>query len=319
MNLRKRYVGIQGPGSASILGARYDRGVKLCELNGVCWPNAYYPDLTIDRSGLSVREYLTSLGIEWTRDPKGCDVLVRKAELTEYTLQSIDAEQRFQAGLNGQSWIYLIGEPRELAPLAYMFAPPAASLAVAPGHEFKRMQFCAEWKDPELEGWKSRADRICWIGRPIHDRIKAANEMIARGLPLDIFSREPWPVSAWRGPAEDDVLTAKTYRYRIVFENSVDHLYHSEKAFTSMRSGCVTFYRGDPRLDLKFLKGAVIPYSLEALLNREALAAKALDGMNAFLFSNDWEIYSPREFYRRIHDLAQQVVGRAGGARKVSR
>lgn len=60
--------------------------------------------------------------------------------------------------------------------------------------------------------------------------------------------------------------------------------YHSEKLFNSIRSGCVTFYQGDPSLDLSHLAGGFIPLTMEAVVNRGDLAAETLSAMERFMF-----------------------------------
>lgn len=282
--------------------------INIYEIPGVCWPTAFYPELCIDRSPTTVRSYLQDLGLHWVREADDSSVWLRKAELSQEHISSAQAEINFRTMVQDKPNLLLIGEPQSLAPQSYKMAEPDTTLAVAPADKFDRMYFCAEWKDPQLESWHKRQNRICWIGRPIADRIRLAQILIDRGYPLDIYSRQAWPVSAWRGPAEDDVLTAANYKYRIVLENSRSGLYHSEKLFTSMRSGCVTFYLADSALRLPSLDGCFLELNDVNLQSREDFAPSVIEQMNRFLFSSDWEIYSPKSFYDRIKRKAQAAL-----------
>ncbi|MEI8356437.1 MAG: hypothetical protein WCG31_10180, partial [Deltaproteobacteria bacterium] len=159
--------------------------------------------------------------------------------------------------------------------------------------------------------WRKREDRLCWIARPTRERIAIASNLIDAGIPLDIFSSEKWPVNNWKGFAEDETTMSKKYRYRIVCENSWRFGYHSEKMFNSIRSGCVTFYRGDPLLNLSFAEGAFLPLDIETIRCREELSDAVLHAMNNFMYSAAWEVYSFKKFYDRIINLARETVDAA--------
>lgn len=283
--------------------------LSIFEAPGHCWPNAYYADLKIDRSETRVFEFLRDeLQIEWTSNLDKASIVLRKAELSRSTANCVQAE--INAKTKYQSWpqIHLIGEPRELAPVAYEWAEPSLSLAVAPGQRFGRLYFCAEWRDPELENWSRKKDRICWIGRPLPDRVALAKRLLSVGLPLDIYSRQPWPLNAWRGPAADDVETARQYKYRIVCENSKSQAYHSEKLFTAIRSGNVPYYIADPSLEIPEIANCFLSICDEHLFERDHHAKRCLEAISQFMFSSRWEIYSPKAFYHRIARLAQTAI-----------
>ena len=97
--------------------------------------------------------------------------------------------------------------------------------------------------------------------------------------------------------------TSLKYKYRIVFENSLKNLYHSEKLFNSIRSGCVTFYVSDPELELPHLRGTYVNMSCDSLFQREELSKKILDKINELMFSTEWEIYSFKSFFNQIIDF----------------
>lgn len=146
-------------------------------------------------------------------------------------------------------------------------------------------------------------DRICWIGRSLPERVRLAKKINDMGIGLDIYSREPWPVSNWKGFVPDEIETSQRYKYRIVFENSLRNLSHSEKLFNSIRSGCVTFYVSDPELELPHLDGAYAKMSDENLFKREELSQRTLDKIGELMYSGGWETYSFKSFFNRIIDF----------------
>lgn len=263
---------------------------------------------TVDRSQTTITEYWRAKGFEFVDHPQKADVIIRKAELSTATLDLFRNDEPLERKFLEAPSVLFIGEPRELAWNAYRFADKLRTLAVAPGNEFQKMYFGRPWSDPQIEDWNKRLDRFVWIGRPIGHRLKIAQKLVEQGLPLDIYSREPWPLDCWKGPAKDDVETARAYKFRIACENSNAHLYHSEKLFTSIKSGCVSFYWGDPKLDLSFAKGAFLSLTPDNVARRNELAPKLLEGMNQFMFSKDWEIYSIRAFIDRSATLIQSCL-----------
>ncbi len=272
--------------------------LRLFEMPGHCWPVLFDHGPFIDRSETPVDDYLKGRGVEFVGDPLEADYLIRKGELT-----SSDERIPPQRGRE----IFVIGEPRELSPACYRAAIPARALVVAPGTEFRRMYFGRPWSDPQIDDWHTRKDRFVWIGRPIPHRLAIAKQLLEWGIPLDVYSRRSWPLPCWRGPAEDDVETARAYKFRIACENSNTFLYHSEKLFTGIRSGCVTFYWGDPDLDLRFVQPAFLPLTRETVSRRYELAPKVLEGMSQFMFSSAWEVYSVRRFIDTLVDLLNEL------------
>jgi len=218
-------------------------------------------------------------------------------------------KEEFKRRLCRKPAIRLIGEPREFASAAYLFAIRNATLAVAPGNDLKRLYFASEWLDPHIEDWHKRLDSVCWIARPTPERIEVAKKLISSEIPLHIYSRESWPFPQWKGYADNEIETSRHYKYRLVCENSCRYGYHSEKLFNSIRSGCVTFYSGDPTLNLSHLAGSYLLLSIENLLNRHDLAPSILHGIERVMFSTEWELYSFRKFYDRIVSLATDVLG----------
>jgi hypothetical protein len=147
-------------------------------------------------------------------------------------------------------------------------------------------------------------DRICWIGRPLPERIRLAKKIESMGIGIDIYSMEPWPLNTWMGYATDEIATSQKYKYRIVFENSMKNLYHSEKLFNSVRSGCVTFYLADPALVLPHLNGAFIPYEEGNLREREGLSQGVLNEVGKVMYTDRWNVYSFRNFFGNIIDFS---------------
>ncbi len=261
----------------------------------------------IDRFGTTVAEYLEERGVCWGDDSQKSDILLYKEMTGNCTPQRWFYHQLRR--WSHRPYISLIGEAREFAACAYRYADRHRTLAVAPGNELDRLYFALEWLDPQLDGWAKRADRICWIGRPLPERIELAGQFVEAGLPLDIYSREPWPLPNWQGYAASEVETSRQYRYRIVCENSLTSGYHSEKLFGSLRCGCVTFYQGDPALTLEQVAATSLPLDLDHLHNREAFSRAMLENIEHFMFGSDWEVYSYKSFYDRVLSRCRQVLG----------
>lgn len=284
--------------------------LRLFDIPGRCWPQLVDHGPFIDRRDILISDYWRSLGFEFVDDARKADVLIRKAEISVPGDFSFENEEKISKFLKNRPNVFMIGEPRELAAAAYHFADPHSTLAVAPGTEFHRMYFGRPWADPQLENWEKRLDRFVWIGRPIGHRLTIAKKLISLGVPLDIYSREPWPLDCWKGPASDDVETARAYKYRIACENSNTFGYHSEKLFTGIKSGCLTFYWGDPSLDLSFVNGAFLHLTVENLKNAEDLAKSILPKMSDFMYGAAWEVYSIRSF---IDLMAQSIRALSSG------
>lgn len=281
--------------------------ITIAEAKSGIWTLKPTFGLRVDRSTVTVSEYLQSKNIHWNfEDSLDSDICLYKGEPGQISVKSIADE--VMRRMKGIPFITLIGEPRELAPAAYLLSRHRTTLAVAPGDSFTRLNFASEWADPKLEGWKERLDRLCWIARPTPQRIAFASKMIELRIPLDIFSKEKWPFENWKGYVENEHEVAMTYRYRIVFENSCSYGYHSEKLFNSIRSGCVTFYHCDPALNLATVSETCLPLTMDSIVNRAELSADILAGIDRFMFSNAWEIYSFKSFYDRIISLSMRIL-----------
>jgi hypothetical protein len=258
----------------------------------------------IDESGERVSEYLSSQGIEWRLgdldDIRSAEALLFKGAMIyppgpRNVTRSVHLE--LMKRISNKPYVTLFGEPREYCWLSYDLCDPAKAFSVAPGKRMNRIFFPSYWADPEVESWEKREDRICWIGRPMGSRIRAAKKLIEEGIELDIYSKRPWPLEQWRGFALDEMEISRQYRYRIVFENEWTNKYHSEKLFNSIKYGCVTFYGSDASLDLPQLKGAYSPYSLENVIRRDELAPSILSNIKQFMFSDSWKMYSMKTFF----------------------
>ncbi len=261
---------------------------KLFDQPSSIWPKVFDQGLEIDRSGVLAPEYLTSLGFEMTDAAEKADAIIRKAELSQPQYLDFEAEKRLAEEFSKIPNVFLIGEPRHIAPAAYRFADRNRTLAVAPGNEFSRMYFARPWADPQAETWPKRKDKFCLIGRPWPERIEWVQKLLGLGIEIDIYSQQSWPFAEWKGPAKDDVDTARDYKFRFVCENSLSDLYHSEKLFLGLKSGCVCFYLADPKLELPAeLNGTHLRISEENLAKRYDVAAELLSRTNEFMFSSD--------------------------------
>jgi hypothetical protein len=276
----------------------------IAEIPSGIWNFTPYFDMPVDRSSLTVADYLKQRNIIWKfGDDPSADVRVYKEENIRNGLISFRRlKNEYQKRIEKKPYINLNGEAQENSKIAYFLADPERTFSVAPGKRFKRLFFPSEWSDPHIETWDQRMDRICWIGRPLPERIRMAKKIVSMGIDIDIYSKEPWPLTNWKGYAADEIETSQKYKYRIVFENSLKNLYHSEKLFNSIRSGCVTFYLADPNLELLHMKDAYVNFTFNNLNDRNEKSTKILDGMKRFMFTDGWEIYSFKFFLSTIID-----------------
>jgi hypothetical protein len=284
--------------------------IIISEIPSGIWNFHPYFSLPIDRSNKTVSEYLKEQNVQWKfGDEKSADLRVYKEENIRNGLLSFRRiKNEYQKKFEDIPYINLNGEAQENSRISYYLADPERTYSVAPGNKFRRLFFPSLWSDPNLEGWEERPDRICWIGRPLPERIRLAKKIIEMGIGLDIYSKDPWPLPNWKGFAENEIVTSMEYKYRIVYENSLENLYHSEKLFNSIRSGCVSFYIADPKLNLFHLDGTYIMFSEENLLSRDFLSLKILENIKSLMFTDKWEIYSFREFFKRILDMCEKNV-----------
>ena len=279
---------------------------KIAEIPSRIWNFTDYLDLPIDRSQITVSEYLTQRNVEWKfGDSSSADFRVYKEEnIRNGLISGRRLKNEFQKRFEKIPYMNLNGEAQENSRIAYFLADPERTFSVAPGEKLKRLYFPSLWSDPHLDGWGERLDRICWIGRPLPERIRLAKKISQMGIGLDIYSKEPWPLPEWKGYAEDEIDTTRKYKYRVVYENSLKNLYHSEKLFNSIRSGCVTYYIADPRLTLPHLEGAYIQSNSTNLKEREDISAAIVGEMRKVMFTERWEIYSFKNFFKTIIDTA---------------
>ena len=284
--------------------------IKIAEISSGIWNFSDYFQFPVDRSNLTVSDYLQQKNVTWIfGDDPNADFRIFKEENIKNGLLSLrrlrnEYEKRFEK----IPYMNLNGEAQEKSRIAYFLADPERTFSVAPGNRFKRLYFPSLWSDPHLDEWGERQDRICWIGRPLPERIRLAKKLSQTGVGLDIYSKEPWPLSGWKGYAEDEIDTARKYKYRVVYENSLENLYHSEKLFNSIRSGCVTYYVSDPELTLPHLKGAFIQSCPASLEVTEDNSSDIVKEMRKVMFTEQWEIYSFKNFFKTIIDTAIDSV-----------
>jgi hypothetical protein len=280
------------------------KSLIISEIPSGIWNFTPYFSLPVDRSGLTVADYLKQRNVIWKfGDDPSAEVRVYKEENIRNGLASYRRlKNEYQKRIEEKPYINLNGEAQENSRISYLLADPERTFSVAPGNRFKRLFFPGEWSDPRIETWNQRIDKICWIGRPLPERIRLAKNIVAMGIDIDIYSKKPWPLKNWMGYATDEVEVSQKYKYRVVFENSLKNLYHSEKLFNSIRTGCVTFYISDPHLELPHLEGVYLNMNYDNILKREELSPKILKNIGEFMLSGDWEIYSFKSFFDRIID-----------------
>lgn len=281
---------------------------SIIERNTGTW-NFRLLDTPADRSGFTIGDLCRERGFTW-EEGNGLqgDLAVFKAGSREnffldFLLAGIYSLQRRFA----RNSMLIIGEPRYKSRAYYLSADPKRTLAVAPGKEFKRLILAQVWKDPQLVSWPNRLDRMVWFGAPYPERVALAQKVISWGIPLDIYAREPWPLANYCGPSDDEYETSLRYKYRLAAENCCDHLYHSEKLFQSERAGCLTFYHGDPNLDLSHAEGSFLWLDENNIRNREKLAEHILAEQSNFLWGSGWEYYSYRRMFNDILDMASSL------------
>jgi len=280
----------------------------IAEIPSGIWNFKPYFDMHVDRSTHTVADYLKQRNITWKfgDDPLADARVFKEENLSNGLISFRRFKNEYQKRVEKKPYLNLNGEAQENSKIAYFLADPDRTISVAPGKRFKRLYFPSLWSDPHIETWDQRSDRICWIGRPLPERIRLAKKLASMEIKIDIYSKEPWPLNNWMGYAPDEIEISQKYKYRIVFENSLKNLYHSEKLFNSIRSGCVTFYLADPDLELPHLKGAYLNLSCESLFKREELSQQILGKLHDVMFSKDWEIYSFRFFFDTIIDFFQR-------------
>lgn len=280
----------------------------IAEIPSGIWNFTTYFSLPIDRSGMTVEEYLARNNVVWKfGDTPDADFRVYKEENICNGLISLRRlKNEYQKRFEKIPYLNLNGEAQENSRLAYFLGDPERTYSVAPGRKFKRLYFPSLWSDPKLDTWEERLDRICWIGRPLPERIRLAKKIMQMGIGLDIYSKQPWPITGWKGYAEDEIATSMRYKYRLVYENSLKNLYHSEKLFNAIRSGCVTYYLADPDLKVPHLEEAYVTYSNQNIEEIEDITSSILNNIKNVMYSEKWEIYSFREFFRQIIDTARK-------------
>lgn len=282
--------------------------IVISEIPSGIWNFTSYAEMPIDRSETNVAEFLRENNIIWKfGEHPEADFRVYKEENIRNGLISLRRlKNEYQKRIEKIPYMNLNGEAQENSRLAYFLANPERTYSVAPGKKFKRLYFPSLWSDPNLDKWEERLDRICWIGRPLPERIRLAKQIMKMGIGLDIYSKQPWPIAGWKGYAEDEIATSMRYKYRLVYENSLKNLYHSEKLFNAIRSGCVTYYLADPDLKVPHLEGAYVTYSHQNIEEIDDVTSSILNTIKKVMYSEKWEIYSFKEFFLQIIDTARK-------------
>lgn len=279
--------------------------LSIVELPSPDWDLSPTMTLQVDRGGQDVRSYLETRGVRWQQGAGNADVYVYKPPVGR-SFRNLPQMLRWLWAARTPV-VTLIGEPPENC-LAYAFASPRSTLAVAPGRRFRPLYYASEWIDPGIEDWGKRLDEVVWIGRPTTDRVRVAQTLENAGVPLAIYSRDIWPSSSWRGYASDEIVVSKRYKWRLVSESSQRDGCHTEKLFNAIRCGCIPIYLGDPHAPPPQTKGTFLPYSVDALVRRHELAESTLAELAGFMHSARWEVYSFRAFYDRIIDCARSLT-----------
>jgi hypothetical protein len=170
--------------------------IKIAEIPSRIWNFNHYFQLPVDRSGITVKEYLSQRNIVWRfGDDPSADFRVYKEENLRNGLLSFRRlKNEFQKRIEKKPYINLNGEAQENSKISYLLADPDRTFSVAPGDKFKRLYFPSLWSDPQIEHWEERSDRICWIGRPLPDRIRLAKKSInwVSGWIFTVVNRGRW-------------------------------------------------------------------------------------------------------------------------------
>jgi hypothetical protein len=277
------------------------------------WQFDSYMDRPVNRGGSPVREHLASRGVRWEWSHPHPDLYVYK-QISKLRLHPGEWGRFIEEHRQRHPRIHLIGEPREIAPWAYLHARPDQSLVISPGTRFPyRLYFPSDWADPRLETWHARKRCFLYIGRPMPHRVRMIGALKALGLPVVIHSKTPWPFPEWKGPCEDEYLTSLEYQFRVCCENTLRWGSHSDKLFLGLRAGNLTLYLADPTLRLPGVDGTYVPWSpraAQAIFEDRDAQDRLLKRMETFLYGRGWEIYSFGAFFDRIVDLAQDVLDR---------
>lgn len=270
----------------------------ISEMTSGCgWTISQNFDCPIDKTGKTVREYFKERNIHWKYDVSNADFFIYKH------LSNVPE-------IPWNKYVHIIGEPIHIKPWSYAVADTRNTLAVAPGNKFKRFFFGSTWEDPELDSWNDRLDKIIWVGAVSQERLDFAKKLLNAGIDFDIYGRSPWPLPNYKGYLEDFRKIPKKYKYRIVFETSLDQGFHSEKFFDSIRSGCVTFYMCDKNLNIPEIENIYIPLTIDNLKNKENFIDLYLENMKSFMYNDEWEIYSLKSYYNRIISLALSSINK---------
>lgn len=275
------------------------------------WVLKTFMNRKINRSNKDVETYLREQGIEWKWNCSNADVYIYK-QFSGFSIGQLIANYKVAREKKKKNYIDIIAEPRFIAPYSYYFAEPLRTITYAPGEEYSnRFYFPSDWYEPKLEDWPKRKDKLVFIGRPMHHRIKAIKELINHGIEVDIYSREKWPLPGWKGCCESEWNTSQQYKYRLALENSYKHKYHSDKLFNGIRAGNVTFYGCDPCLDLPFAKKNVfVPFTIENVLSYfedKSKSENIVENISTFLFTDDWEIYSFKNFFDTVMNVIKKL------------
>ena len=281
--------------------------IVISEIPSGIWNFSSYAEMPIDRSETTVTEFLNQNNVVWKfGESSDANLTVYKDENLRNGLISFRRmKNEYRKRFDKNPYINLNGEAQENSRISYFLADPKRTFSVAPGNKFKRLYFPSIWSDPEIDSWENRLDRICWIGRPLRERIRLAKTIINQGIKIDIFSKTPWPLKEWRGYSENEIQTSQNYKYRIIYENSLKNLYHSEKLFNSLKSGCITFYISDPMLKLPHLEGCYFNCIEDGIKEKYLNVDTALKRMRNLMFSDKWEVYSLKNLFSFIIGCAR--------------
>lgn len=284
--------------------------ITIAEIPSGIWNFTSYLSQPIS-SPLSetVSEYLEERDIRWVfGDVPDADFRVYKDENLGNGLLSVQRlKNEYRKHFGNGPYMNINGEAQEHSRLSYALADPDKTYSVAPGTRFKRIYFPVKWRQPHIDTWKDRLDRVCIIGRPLPERIELVSQLRKLEVPFDVYGPISWDIPEWKGHSDDIHNTALQYKYQIVYENSLQDLYHSEKLMNSIMAGCVTFYRADYNLVLP-VEGAFLRYSNHAILNRDTLSDGIVENMKKVIFGGWWELYSFKSFFDTIVNEAERQI-----------
>jgi hypothetical protein len=160
---------------------------EISEVNNDFWTFNYESKLVTDRSKETVAELLDEKRIKWSKNNYNADILIFKENTAEKTLAHLITKLKENKKKVGKKYFNLIGEPVELTPYSWYLNRRDVTLSVAPGDKYERFFFASEWKDPQIDTWHKKKNKVIYIGRPTPDRLENVKRLLDQGINMDIY------------------------------------------------------------------------------------------------------------------------------------